>query len=78
MAKDLKKALTRKTTSCIAFYPQLSEIAKNCKGEPLLKENVMVNILYKQQLLEPFYAGQQIKSYILQAEVFNKLREFIY
>ncbi|CAN2253941.1 conserved hypothetical protein [Bacillus subtilis] len=38
----------------------------------------MVNILYKQQCLEPFYAGQQIKSYILQAEVFNKLREFIY
>lgn len=62
----------------IPLYPLLSEIAKNCKGEPLLKEVVMVNILYKQQRLEPFDAGQQIKSYILRAEEFNKFREFIY
>lgn len=62
----------------ISLYPCLSEFAKNCKGKALLKENVMVNILYTQQHLEPFDIGRQIKSYILLAEEFNEFREFIY
>ncbi|WP_144502511.1 hypothetical protein [Bacillus thuringiensis] len=46
-----QKTLTRKMAAIIPLYPWLSEIAKNCKGEPLLKEIIMVNILYKQQRL---------------------------
>lgn len=62
----------------IALSPWLSEISKNYKADPLLKENATVDILYKQQRLEAFDASQHIKFYILKTEGFNRFREFIY